>query len=67
MRSGNCIRAAVASFTVEELMKVRRVSDPQLSPDGKRVAFMIGDVNWDANKVINQIYVKSIDGGTVNS
>jgi dipeptidyl aminopeptidase/acylaminoacyl peptidase len=66
-----CVPAATAfaqparRFTVEELMKVRRVSDPQLSPDGKRVAFVIGDVNWDANKVINQIYVKSIDGGNV--
>ncbi len=46
-------------------MKVRRVGDPQLSPDGKRVAFTIGDVNWDTNKVVNQIYVKSIDGGAM--
>ena len=52
-------------FTVEDLLKVRRVGDPQVSPDGKRVAFTIGDVNWDANKVVTQIYVKSIDGGTV--
>ena len=46
-------------FTVEELLKVRRVGDPQVSPDGKRVAFTIGDVNWDANKVVTQIYVSS--------
>ncbi len=52
-------------FTVEELMKVRRLEDPQVSPDGKRVAFAIGDVNWDTNKVVKQIYVKSIDGGNV--
>jgi len=52
-------------FTVEDNLKVRRVGDPQVSPDGKRVAFTIGDVNWDANKVVTQIYVKSIDGGTV--
>ena len=52
-------------FTVEDLLKVRRVGDPQVSPDGKRVAFTIGEVNWDANKVVTQIYVKSIDGGTV--
>jgi dipeptidyl aminopeptidase/acylaminoacyl peptidase len=52
-------------FTFEELMKVRRVGNPQLSPDGKRVAFTIGEVNWDANRVVNQIYVKSLDGGTI--
>jgi dipeptidyl aminopeptidase/acylaminoacyl peptidase len=49
-------------FTVEDLLKVRRVGDPQISPNGRRVAFTIGDVNWDANKVITQIYVMKIDG-----
>jgi dipeptidyl aminopeptidase/acylaminoacyl peptidase len=50
-------------FTIEELMKVRRVADPQVSPDGKSVAFTIGDVNFDGNRVVNQIYVVSIAGG----
>jgi dipeptidyl aminopeptidase/acylaminoacyl peptidase len=50
-------------FTIEELMKVRRVADPQVSPDGKTVAFTIGDVNFDGNRVVNQIYVVSIAGG----
>ncbi|HEV7683218.1 MAG TPA: S9 family peptidase [Pyrinomonadaceae bacterium] len=49
-------------FTVEDLLKVRRVGDPQISPNGRRVAFTIGDVNWDANKVITQIYVMKLDG-----
>jgi dipeptidyl aminopeptidase/acylaminoacyl peptidase len=49
-------------FTVEDLLKVRRVGDPQISPNGRRVAFTIGDVNWDANRVITQIYVMKIDG-----
>jgi dipeptidyl aminopeptidase/acylaminoacyl peptidase len=52
-------------FTIDDLLKVRRVSDPQVSPDGKRVAFAIGDVNWDANKVITQIYVMPIEGGSM--
>lgn len=49
-------------FTIEELIKVRRVGDPQISPNGKRVAFTIGDVNFDANKTVTQIYVMQIDG-----
>ncbi|MGH9873648.1 MAG: prolyl oligopeptidase family serine peptidase [Pyrinomonadaceae bacterium] len=52
-------------FTVEELLKVRRVGDPQVSPNGKRIAFTIGEVNWDANKVITQIYVMQIDGSNL--
>jgi dipeptidyl aminopeptidase/acylaminoacyl peptidase len=41
------------------------VGDPRISPDGTRVVFTIGDVNWDANKVITQIYVVPIDGGSM--
>src|SRR4051794_25765892 len=51
------------TYTIEDLMKVRRVGDPQISPDGKHVAFTIGDVNYDANRVVTQIYVVSIEGG----
>lgn len=50
-------------YPVEDLLKVRRVDDPQISPDGKQVAFIIGDVNVDANRTVNQIYVMSIGGG----
>jgi dipeptidyl aminopeptidase/acylaminoacyl peptidase len=52
-------------FTIDDLLKVRRVSDPQVSPDGKSVAFAIGDVNFDANRVVTQIYLKSIEGGDI--
>src|SRR4029079_3026689 len=61
---GLCSLAAAQNrtYTIEDLLKVRRVADPQVSPDGKHVAFTIGDVNFDANRVVNQIYVVSIDG-----
>ncbi|HEV7858544.1 MAG TPA: hypothetical protein VGO91_07930, partial [Pyrinomonadaceae bacterium] len=29
-------------FTIDELLKVRRVGDPQVSPDGRTVAYQIG-------------------------
>ncbi|HKE59893.1 MAG TPA: DPP IV N-terminal domain-containing protein, partial [Pyrinomonadaceae bacterium] len=51
------------TYSVEDLMKVRRVGDPQISPDGRQVAFTIGDVNLDANRVVTHIYLTSIDGG----
>jgi dipeptidyl aminopeptidase/acylaminoacyl peptidase len=49
-------------FTIEDLIKVRRVGDPQVSPDGRHIAFTIGDVDYDANKTITQIYVMNNDG-----
>jgi len=52
-------------FSIEDLLKVRRPGDSQVSPDGKRVAFTIGDVNFDANKVVTQIYVIPLDGGAM--
>src|SRR5215208_5241394 len=64
---GLCSLAAAQNrtYTVEDLLKVRRVGDPQVSPDGKRVAFTVGDVDMNANRVITQIYVTSIEGGEI--
>lgn len=50
-------------YSVEDLLKIRRVGDPQVSPDGKRVAFTIDDVNFDANHTVTQIYIMSSAGG----
>ncbi|MFZ0063288.1 MAG: DPP IV N-terminal domain-containing protein, partial [Pyrinomonadaceae bacterium] len=51
-------------FTVEDLLKVRRVSDPQVSPDGRQIAFVIGEVKLDDNRVVNQIYLVPVGGGS---
>ncbi|HEX5835926.1 MAG TPA: hypothetical protein VFY34_18825, partial [Pyrinomonadaceae bacterium] len=55
--------AQTRTYTIDDLLKVRRVGDPQVSPDGRSVAFTIGDVNFEANRVVNQIYVTSTAGG----
>ncbi len=57
--------AQTRRFTIEDLIKVRRVGDPQVSPDGRHIAFTIGDVDYDANKTITQIYVMNSDGSSV--
>lgn len=61
--SASIARAQSQTFTVNELLKIRRVGDPQLSPDGHWVAYTISDLNWDANRRVTQIYLVSIDGG----
>jgi dipeptidyl aminopeptidase/acylaminoacyl peptidase len=50
-------------FTIDDLLKVRRVSDPQLSPKGDLVAFTITDVDKAANKSSTQIYLVPLGGG----
>lgn len=61
-----CFLAAVASaqltFSANDLLGVKRVSDPQLSPDGRMVAFTVGTVDKAANRVVNQIYTINTDG-----
>src|SRR5262245_1597308 len=52
-------------LTIEELLKVRRVSDPQVSPKGDLVAFTITDMDQAANKGTTQIYLVPLSGGEV--
>jgi dipeptidyl aminopeptidase/acylaminoacyl peptidase len=42
--------AAGAPFTVEDLVTLKRVSDPQLSPDGRRIAYVERETDMEANK-----------------
>ena len=57
------VAAAQPAFTVEEMLKLKRVSDPQLSPDGTRIAFVLTDVSLDQNTRNNDIYVVPVAGG----
>ncbi len=50
-------------FTVEAMLKLKRVSDPQLSPDGTRIAFVVTEVNQEANSRANHIWLVPTSGG----
>jgi dipeptidyl aminopeptidase/acylaminoacyl peptidase len=50
-------------FTIDDLLKVRRVGDPQVSPKGDLAAFTITDVDQTANKGTTQIYLVPLGGG----
>jgi dipeptidyl aminopeptidase/acylaminoacyl peptidase len=50
-------------FTVEEMLKLRRVSDPQLSPDGRFVAYVVTEVSLEKNKRIDHLWVVPVAGG----
>ena len=56
-------QSSPARFTIQDLLKVRRVGDPQISPDGRLVAFTVGDVDKTANKTVSQIYTVAVTGG----
>ena len=58
----NIFAQASSALSVNDLFKIRRVGDPQISPDGKTVAFTIGDVNKEANRTLTHIHTVFVDG-----
>jgi len=54
--------AAQSTFTASDMLGLKRLADPQLSPDGRTVIYTVGTVDKIANRVVNQIWSMSIDG-----
>ncbi len=54
--------SASGLFDIDALEALGRVSDPQVSPDGKRVLFGISYENLEQNRSNNDLYVMNIDG-----
>ena len=48
-------------FTFEDMMKLKRVGDPQISPDGKWVIFSVVDVDLEANTKTPHIWIVPLD------
>ena len=50
-------------FTFEDMMKLKRLSEPVPSPDGKWVVFEAVDVDLEANTKISHLWIVSATGG----
>jgi TonB family protein len=50
-------------ITFDDLMKVKRISDPQVSPDGRLVAYVETLVDFEANKKTGVIWIVPTAGG----
>ena len=51
-------------FNFDVMMKLARLGDPQLSPDGKTIAFTVQTVDMASNTKPTQIYLVPVAGGT---
>ncbi len=49
-------------FTFEDMMKLKRVGDPQVSPDGKWAIFSVVDVDLAANTKTPHIWIVPLNG-----
>ena len=64
--SGSAAASAVAErkpWTPADLWKMKRVADPQLSPDGKWIAFVVTETDYEENKSNSDIWIVSSEGG----
>src|SRR5258708_4849080 len=59
----SAIAQAKHPFTFEDMMKLKRVGEPEISPDGKWVIFSVADVNLEANTKTPHIWIVPTAGG----
>jgi len=50
-------------MTLVDLLSVPRLSDPQLSPDGREVVYVQTQADWKANKRIGHLWRVPVSGG----
>ncbi len=50
------------AFTVQDLVTLQRIADPQVSPDGKQVVFALRTTDLEANKGRYDLWLTAIDG-----
>ncbi len=49
-------------FSVHDMIAMDRISEPQVSPDGRRIAFVVSTLDLAANKRRTDIHLVSLDG-----
>src|SRR5580692_10427882 len=54
-------------FTFDDMMKLKRVGDPQVSPDGKWVIFSVVDVDLEANTKTPHIWIVPLARGAADA
>lgn len=50
-------------MTIDDLFRFKRISDPQISPDGKLVVYVVGSVDLNANSMSSTLWLATTDKG----
>jgi len=59
----NAQEAGKRPITFDDMIKLHRVAEPQISPDGKWVAYTVTTPDMDANRNASNIWMVSTEGG----
>src|ERR1043166_8748953 len=57
--------AAAKGLTIDDMLAMRRVGDPVVSPDGKQVVFAVRDTDFEANRGRLDLWLAATDGSMV--
>ncbi len=49
--------------SLDDLLNMKSVSSPQISPDGKLVAYSVQEANWKENAYVSQIWLANVETG----
>jgi len=60
---GTAQQATKHPITFDDMIKMHRLSEPQISPDGKWVAYTVATPDMDANRNVTNIWLVSTAGG----
>jgi dipeptidyl aminopeptidase/acylaminoacyl peptidase len=60
---GGKVAQAKRAITFDDLARVQRISEPQVSPDGKWIAYVQGTVEMEKNNVVKHLWVIPAEGG----
>lgn len=63
LADGAALPESPRGLLAEDLVVLDRVSDPRLSPDARRVAYVLREVDYPANRASTGIWLQPIEGG----
>src|SRR5689334_4897105 len=58
-----CALAAAQTPTIDQSLSMKSAQDAQISPDGRYVAYIVQQTNWEDNEFVRQIWVYMLATG----
>jgi dipeptidyl aminopeptidase/acylaminoacyl peptidase len=59
---GASLASAQRPMTLVDILNVPNLADPQLSPDGRQIVYVLAEADWKANKRIGHLWRVNADG-----
>lgn len=61
------VAADLRPLSLDDMFKLKRVSDPQISPDGRHVVYVVTDVLLSENRTQSDLWLADTTGGKVRA